>query len=43
MNDRQRIAYAAPCARAHETLNPDFRRIMRWKGMTVSSIVTVNK
>lgn len=43
MTPRQLTAYGAPCARAYETLRPDFRMVMRWKGMTVSSIVTVNK
>lgn len=43
MNGRQLIAYRNPCARGYETVRPDFRMLMRWKGMNVSSIVTLNK
>lgn len=43
MNARQCIAFLAPCARAWETLAPDFREMVRHKGGLWSTIFTVNK
>lgn len=43
MSYRQKIAFEAPCARAHETSEPEFRRIQRLRGAVVSTILTVNK
>lgn len=43
MNRRQAVAYAAPCARAWETISPDFCEIRDWKGARWSTILTLNK
>lgn len=43
MNERQHIAFASPCARAWETLRPDFVRLVAFKGRTWSSILSLNK
>lgn len=43
MTPRQRIAYARPCARAWETLAPEFRVLLRHKGEAWSTILSVNK
>jgi len=40
MTERQMIAYGKPCARAYDTLAPEFRRII---GSKLSTILTVNK
>ncbi len=44
MTPRQAVALAFPCARAAETLAPQFRRIQRLdRGELVSSILSINK
>lgn len=43
MTPRQALAYASPCARAWETLAPEFREMVRHKGATWSTILSVNK
>ena len=43
MTPRQHIAFARPCARAWETLAPEFRVILSHKGATWSTILSVNK
>lgn len=43
MNERQSIAFLLPCARAWETLRPEFTRLVEYKGRTWSTILSVNK
>lgn len=43
MTPRQRAAVLAPCARAWETLDPAFRELVRFKGESWSTILSVNK
>lgn len=43
MTPRQRTAFLAPCARAWETLDSDFRELVRFKGESWSTILSVNK
>jgi hypothetical protein len=43
MTPRQRTAFLTPCHRAWETLAPEFREVVRAKGETWSTILSVNK
>lgn len=43
MTERQLIAYRNPCARAWDTLAPEFRRIALGSLQHISTILTVNK
>jgi hypothetical protein len=43
MTPRQITAFTAPCFRAFETIADDFREVLRFKGETWSTILTVNK
>lgn len=43
MNDRQLLAIEYPCARADDTLDRRFHRMLTEQGRWVSTIVTVNK
>lgn len=40
---RQQIAYSHPCARAYDTLAPEFRYVFRLGKDLWSTILTVNK
>jgi hypothetical protein len=37
------VALANPCARAWETTRPEFAAFVSWKGLSWSTILTVNK
>jgi hypothetical protein len=43
MTPRQVVAIELPCARAWETLRPEFRRLLAWKNEVWSTILSVNK
>lgn len=43
MNQRQTIAIARPCATPRETLDDAFYRAHRFRELTCSTILTVNK
>lgn len=43
MTPRQRLAFLRPCARAHETVAPEFFALVRFKGLLLSTILSVNK
>ena len=43
LTERQRVAFELPCARAMETLAPEFRRVLAVGDVRVSTILTVNK
>jgi hypothetical protein len=43
MTERQRVAYRAPCARAADTLRPDFARVVPSEGARWTTILSVNK
>lgn len=43
MTERQAIAYANPCYRAHDTMNPAFSKFEAIGGKWVSSLLSLNK
>jgi hypothetical protein len=43
MNERQRLAYSNPCARARDTLAREFFRDVTAEGARLSTALTVNK